>query len=84
MRAAFHLVCDVLQLDCGREDPMTEIVVTKIVELAKVGEIDPEQLRIDTLTALEKPSPPSPLGFAPTDDGGRGAHHGRTTAHSRR
>ena len=83
MRAAFHRVCDVLQLDCGREDPMTEIVVTKIVELAKVGELDPERLCIDTLAALEKPSSPSPLGFAQTDDGGRGAHHGRTTAHSR-
>jgi hypothetical protein len=58
MRAAFHRVCDVLQLDCGREDPMTEIVVTKIVELAKVGELDPERLCIDTLAALE----PEPTG----------------------
>jgi hypothetical protein len=36
MRAAFYLVCDVLQLSvlqlsCDREDPLTEIVVTKIV-----------------------------------------------------
>jgi hypothetical protein len=52
MRAAFHRVCDVLQLDGDREDPMTEIVVTKIVELAKAGELDPEQLCIGTLAAL--------------------------------
>ena len=41
MRVAFHRVCDVLQLDCGRADQMTEIVVMKIVELAKIGEYDP-------------------------------------------
>jgi hypothetical protein len=41
MRAAFYRVCDVLQLSCDRADPMTEIVVTKIVELAKAGERDP-------------------------------------------
>ena len=63
MRAAFNRVCDVLQLECGREDLMTEIVVEKIVELAKDGELDPEQLCIDTLAALgdltDQPPPPS-------------------------
>jgi hypothetical protein len=43
MRAAFHRVCDVLQLDCGTEDRMTERVVMKIVELAKTGDLDPER-----------------------------------------
>jgi hypothetical protein len=38
MRAAFYPVCDVLQLSCDVEDPVTEVVVTKIVELAKAGE----------------------------------------------
>jgi hypothetical protein len=42
MRAAFHRVCDVLQLHCGADDPMTELVVTKIVARAKAGELDPE------------------------------------------
>jgi hypothetical protein len=45
----------VLQLDCGKDDWMTEIVAMKIVELAKVGEHDPEQLCIDTLAALKSP-----------------------------
>jgi len=54
MRAAFHRVCDVLQLDCGTEDRMTERVVMKIVELAKTGELDPERLCIDTLAELER------------------------------
>jgi hypothetical protein len=52
MHAAFDRVCNVLQLDCGRDDPMTEIVVMKIVELAKIGDLDPERLCIDTLAAL--------------------------------
>jgi hypothetical protein len=60
MRAAFHRVCDVLQLDCGTEDPMTEIVVMKIVELTRGGELDPERLCIDTLAALAS----SPAGAA--------------------
>jgi hypothetical protein len=55
MRDAFHRVCDILQLSCDREDPLTEIVVTKIVELAKAGERDPEILCIDVLAQLEMP-----------------------------
>jgi hypothetical protein len=54
MRAAFHL-CDVLQLSCDREDPMTEIIVTKIVELAKAGESDPEMLCFSVLAELGTP-----------------------------
>jgi hypothetical protein len=42
MRAAFYRVCDVLQFSHDREDPLTEVVVTKIVELAKAGERDPK------------------------------------------
>jgi hypothetical protein len=59
MRAAFHRVCDVLQLNCGTDDRMTELVVMKIVQLARGGEMDPEQLCISVLAELES----SPLGF---------------------
>jgi hypothetical protein len=55
MRSAFQRVCQVLQLDCGREDPMTETIVMKIMELAKVGELDPELLCIDVLAQLGTP-----------------------------
>jgi hypothetical protein len=55
MRAAFYRVCDILQLSCDREDPLTEIVITKIVELAKAGERDPEKLCFTALTELEMP-----------------------------
>jgi hypothetical protein len=54
MRAAFYRVCDILQLSGDREDPLTEIVVAKIVELAKAGERDPEILCIDVLAELAR------------------------------
>jgi hypothetical protein len=44
MRSAFHQVCEVLQLNCDTEDRLTEFVITKIVELAKAGERDPQRL----------------------------------------
>jgi hypothetical protein len=49
MHEAFRRVCDILQLQCSREDPLTDLVVMKIMELAKAGERDPEVLYIDTL-----------------------------------
>jgi hypothetical protein len=52
MHAAFRRVCDILQLSCDREDPLTELVVLKIMELAKSGERDPEILCIDVLDEL--------------------------------
>jgi hypothetical protein len=55
MHAAFQRVCDILQLSCDREDPLTEFVVLKIMELAKAGERDPEILCIDVLAALGAP-----------------------------
>jgi hypothetical protein len=55
-REAFRRVCDILQLECGQEDNLTEAVVLKIIELARAGERDPEILCIDVLAALEKPS----------------------------
>jgi hypothetical protein len=44
MRSAFRKVCDALQLNCDPSDPMTEIIVMKIVEIAKGGELDPDRL----------------------------------------
>jgi hypothetical protein len=55
MRAAFYRVCDVLQLSCDREDPLTEVIVTKIVELAKAGERDPDILCFTVLAELKMP-----------------------------
>jgi hypothetical protein len=53
MRAAFQRVCGILQLNCDADDPMTGIVVMKIVELAKAGELDPERLCIAVLADLD-------------------------------
>ena len=44
-----------LRLSCDREDPLTEVVVTKIVELAKAGERDPEILCNKVLAELGTP-----------------------------
>ena len=44
MRLAFQKVCEALELECKPGEPMTELVVTKIIEHAKAGEIDPERL----------------------------------------
>jgi hypothetical protein len=53
MRAAFHRVCVVLQLNCSTEDRLTEIVVSRIVELAKAGERDPQRLCDAVLSEME-------------------------------
>ena len=39
MRLAFQKVCEALELECKPGEPMTELVVTKIIEHAKAGEI---------------------------------------------
>jgi hypothetical protein len=69
MRAAFYRVCEILQLSCDREDPLTEVVVTKIVELAKAGERDPEILCLNVLAQLRTSSqdvtPGAPPQHAP-------------------
>jgi hypothetical protein len=61
MRTAFYRVCEVLQLSGDREDPLTEIVAAKIVELAKAGERDPEILCSKVLADLETPAQGRPL-----------------------
>jgi hypothetical protein len=49
---AFYRVCDVLQLKGEIDDPMTEIVAQKIVDLATGGERDPERLCAAVLASL--------------------------------
>jgi hypothetical protein len=44
MRAAFYKVCDALLLKGDIDDPITEIIVDKIVALAKAGEHDADRL----------------------------------------
>jgi hypothetical protein len=43
MRLAFRKTCEALQLR-DKEDAFTDIVTTRIVELAKTGERDPDRL----------------------------------------
>ena len=52
MRSAFHRVCEVLLLKCDKEDPMTEVIVRKIVAAAKAGEYDTHRLAMQVLNDL--------------------------------
>ena len=52
MRTAFHKVCDELLLKCDKDDPMTDIIVNKIVSLAKTGEHDADRLVAHVLNDL--------------------------------
>jgi hypothetical protein len=60
MRAAFERACGILHLNGNTEDPLSELIVLKIAELAKVGEIDSERLCIGVLAEF--------WGDRPTDD----------------
>jgi hypothetical protein len=44
MRSAFRKVCDVLQLDSKQGEPLSDLIVKKIVERAKAGETDSDRL----------------------------------------
>jgi hypothetical protein len=52
MRTAFHRVCEVLLIKCDKEDPMTEIIVRKIIRAAKAGEYDTDRLAVLVLNDL--------------------------------
>jgi hypothetical protein len=65
MRAAFYRVCAILQLNGDRDDPMTEFVVIKIVELAKAGELDPGRLCIAVLADLDVAPPAGAAAGSP-------------------
>jgi hypothetical protein len=51
MRSAFHRVCEVLLIN-DKEDPMTEVIVRKIIRAAKAGEHDTDRLAVLVLNDL--------------------------------
>jgi hypothetical protein len=44
MRMAFRKVCEALELDCRPEDRVTELIAMRIVEFAKTGVNDADEL----------------------------------------
>jgi hypothetical protein len=44
MRTVFRKVCDVLRLDCKPGEPLTDLIVMKIIENAKAGETNLDSL----------------------------------------
>ena len=60
MRSAFKIVCDKLGLNCDIDDPMTEIVVSRIVALYQSGHLDdPEALSQQVLADIADWKPKS-------------------------
>jgi hypothetical protein len=55
MRAAFNKVCDRLELQCRREDRITDVVVDAIIEVIATGERNPERLCEQVLVRLKAP-----------------------------
>jgi hypothetical protein len=54
MRLAFQKVCDALSLKCSPDDPQTDLIVLKIIELTKAGEDDPVRICASVLIELTK------------------------------
>jgi hypothetical protein len=52
MRTAFRKVCERVGLSCKVDDPMTEIIVAKIVALSKKGARDSDELTGRVLAEL--------------------------------
>jgi hypothetical protein len=57
MRSALRKICRELHLECEAGDPVTELIVTKIVDLAKAGELDSDRLCSRMLAELGKDAP---------------------------
>jgi hypothetical protein len=53
MTTAFEAVCEALRL-APRNDPVTEIVARKVIEVAGTGERDPDRIRALVLLALDE------------------------------
>jgi hypothetical protein len=51
MNSAFVALCNTLQLT-NREDPMTEIVARKVIDIGRTGERDPKTIHDLVLLAL--------------------------------
>jgi hypothetical protein len=54
MNAAFEALCKSLRLSL-RDDPITQIVARKVVEIAGAGEDDPQRMHDLVLLALKEP-----------------------------
>jgi hypothetical protein len=62
MRSAYYNVCDALLLKGDVDDPLTEVVVNKVIALVKAGEHDADRLAEDVLDDLIADGSPPPIG----------------------
>jgi hypothetical protein len=59
MRTTLRMVSEALDLKCDEFDPMTDLVIGKIVELARPGDINPLHLSDQVLLSLSASERPS-------------------------
>jgi hypothetical protein len=59
MCTTLHMVCQALDLDCDEFNPMTNLIVDRIVELARSGDINPLHLSDQVLLSLSASERPS-------------------------
>ncbi len=52
MRSAFKKVSEALKLDYRPDDPMTDLIVSRITECVNDGEIDPDRICCQVLTEI--------------------------------
>jgi hypothetical protein len=52
MCTTLRMVCEALDLECDESNPMTNLVVGKIVQLAQSGDINPLHLSDQVLLSL--------------------------------
>jgi hypothetical protein len=60
MRSAYYKVCDALLLKDDVDDPMSEVIVNRIVALTMAGEHDPDRLAETVLDDLIDEGAPPP------------------------
>ena len=54
MRSAFKKVSEALKFDYHPNDPMTDLIVTKITERVNDGEIDPDRITDQVLIEIRR------------------------------
>ena len=57
LRAAFTKVCEALDLSCEPEDPATDLVAMKIIEVAAQAQFDPDRICALVVAQLKTSQP---------------------------
>ena len=56
MRRAFNKLCETLGLNWQPDDPVTDLIADKIMEVAATGDLDPDSIYAKVLEQLKGPT----------------------------